>query len=178
MQFILPVFADECPRYLKNRSHAHADSSSVKRVAAAVCHEHRFDIKRRRGTDYRSDIGGVHNVFEHGNSLSTGADFFRAQKRFPAHCAKKPPCKRKTCELLQHIKSRCKNRDIAAPGDYILRFAFDMFILNKNRNRFITGIKRPFDYFRAFGNEHSLFRKFPVKELHLRKPCINVKLRR
>ena len=90
------------PRDLKYRTHTYAHGAAVQRVAASGRKQHAVHAQRCRAAENRADVGGIHNVFQHGNAAGVLADLSHRARGGAAHGAQHTAGQRVAGQLLQH----------------------------------------------------------------------------
>ena len=167
------------PRHLKDRPHAHADGAPVKRVARGVRQKHRVHAERRRRTEDRADICGIHHILKDGKAARSGADLLHGHGRRPAHRAEKAPRQRKAGQPLQHVQLRRIRRDLAAARkERLSLLARCKPRLHQKRERTAAGVQRSADDGRAFRDEDALLRVLAAEELIFAQTRVDIQLRR
>ena len=145
--------------------------------ATAVCRS--YPEISGGGPENGPDVGGVHDVFQHGNAPGIGADLRHGGEPGPPHGAQHPPGQVETRQLGQHRQVRRVYRDIRrAAGQHLRAFSLDVLALHQKGHRRAPGVQSPADDQGTLRHEQGVFRVGPVHQLVFRQPGVDIQLRR
>ena len=133
-------FVKICPWDLKYGSHAHPGCSSIKWIAASVCQKNSIHMESRCASENCPDICRIHDIFQNCNAAGVSAYLFYRWKLTAFHCTEHASCQCITCHSYKYFIFCCIYWDFRITFQDILCLTLQVFMLNKEGNRFIVCI--------------------------------------
>ena len=119
------------PGNLKDRTHTGAGGSAGQRVAARFGEENGVHTQSGGGAKDGAHIGGIHHIFQHGDTARPGADRFGIGYFGTGENGENPSCEVKTGELGDHLGFGGEEGRIrGGAGDDFFGRALDMLFLH------------------------------------------------
>ena len=167
------------PRHQKHVAHADTGRPAVQGVAAGAGQQHRIHAQCSGAAEDSAQIGGVHDVFQHGDAPCPGADLVQRGQGRAAHGAQHTTGQVEAGELRQHVQRRGVYGDIRVTArQYLRALAGDVLRLHQKRNGHAPGVQRPPDHQRALRNKQGVGRVGAVHQLVFGGAGVYVQLRR
>ena len=162
--------ADLGPGHLEHRPHADPHRTAAQRVAAGGGDQHRVDVQRRRRAENGPDVGGIHDVFQHGHPAGVLAQGFHRGQGGPVKSRQHAAGQGVAGQLGQHLPVGGVDGRAAAPGQDIAGGAVDLPPLHQQGEGDGSRVQRPLDDFGALGDKNALFGFQPAAQLVLGQP--------